>query len=91
MALAIDILGWIASVLIVGAYWMNIKGRWQAHMPAYIWCNLVGGLFFVVNTFYHGAYPSGVVNIVWVVIAIAGLWQAKASAPATNHKQIPNG
>lgn len=85
----IDILGWIASVLIVGAYLLNIRGKWHARMPAYIWCNLVGGLFFIINTFYHGAYPSGVVNIVWVVIAVVALWQRSHRKPQTQSSVNP--
>lgn len=75
MKLAVDILGWIASVLIVGSYLLNIRGKWTAQMKAYVWCNLIGGLFFIANTFYYGAYPSGVVNVIWVIIAVAGLLQ----------------
>lgn len=75
MKLTVDILGWIASVLIVGSYLLNIKGKWTAQMKPYIWCNLIGGIFFVANTFYYGAYPSGAVNVIWVIIAVIGLFQ----------------
>mgnify|MGYP000034609917 FL=1 len=69
----IETLGWIASVLIVGAYFLNIQGRLAANDPRYVWANLVGGLFFIVNTYYHGAYPSALVNVVWVLIAVFSL------------------
>jgi hypothetical protein len=70
MELLIEILGWIASVLIVGAYASNIYGRLQADSLLYIWANIIGGCFFVVNTIFHHAYPSAVVNVVWVIIAL---------------------
>ncbi len=73
MKLFIEIIGWIASVLIVGAYFLNIRGKWSAQSAKYIWCNLVGGAFFIVNTAYHGAYPSAIVNVVWVIIAMLSL------------------
>jgi hypothetical protein len=73
MAIVIDILGWIASVLIVGAYFLNIRGKWSAQSKWYILCNLVGGAFFIINTAYHGAYPSALVNVVWVIIAVFSL------------------
>jgi hypothetical protein len=73
MKLTIDIMGWIASALIVGAYFFNIRGKLKADSPLYVWSNLIGGILFIVNTFYVGAYPSMAVNIVWVVIAIAAL------------------
>jgi len=73
----IELLGWIASVLIVGAYYLNIRGKLPAQSPGYVWANMVGGLFFVVNTIYHGAYPSALVNVVWVLIALAALLKKK--------------
>ena len=76
-SIIIEILGWIGSVLIVGAYFMNIQGKWNASKPVYIWCNLTGGIFFVINTCYHAAYPSTIVNIIWVIIAIAALLRRK--------------
>ncbi len=73
----IEVLGWIGSVLIVGAYFMNIRGKWKASEPLYIWFNFIGGVFFVINTIYHAAYPSAIVNVIWVIIAIAALLRRK--------------
>ena len=69
----VEILGWIASVLIVGSYALNITGRLAATNKLYVLANIMGGLFFVVNTYFHQAYPSMFVNIVWVIIAIVML------------------
>jgi hypothetical protein len=77
MELLVEILGWVASVLIVGAYALNIRGKLPSNAPAYVWANLVGGAFFVVNTIFHGAYPSAVVNVIWVFIAIDTLLRQK--------------
>ena len=82
MYLFVEILGWIASVLIVGAYFLNIRGKLSAQSYAYIICNAIGGLFFIVNTIYHGAYPSAVVNVVWVIIAVFSLLKARRSPVA---------
>jgi hypothetical protein len=77
MNLFIDIIGWIASVLIVGAYLLNIRGKWSAQSLPYIWCNLIGGAFFIANTAWHKAYPSALVNLVWVVIALVTLYSIR--------------
>jgi membrane protein insertase Oxa1/YidC/SpoIIIJ len=66
----VEVLGWLASVLIVGSYGLNLWGKLKANSPLYVWANIIGGLFFVLNTYYHKAYPSMMVNIIWVVIAI---------------------
>ncbi len=69
----VEVMGWMGSVLIVGAYFLNINGRVKSTSVAYILSNLVGGIFFTINTFVHKAYPSMAVNIVWILIAIAAL------------------
>ncbi|TAE41097.1 MAG: hypothetical protein EAZ70_02445 [Runella slithyformis] len=75
MHILIETLGWIGSVLIVGAYALNISGKVSHNSRAYLWANLVGSAFFVVNTLYHGAVPSAAVNVVWVGIALWGIWR----------------
>ncbi len=69
----IEIMGWIGAVLIVGAYFLNINGRLKSSSPIYIISNLLGGIFFTINTLVHHAYPSMIVNIIWVIIAIGAL------------------
>ncbi|MBB3839408.1 hypothetical protein FHS57_003414 [Runella defluvii] len=73
--LIIDILGWIGSVLVVGAYALNISGKLQATTKAYLWANLVGSAFLIVNTLTYGAIPSAMVNIIWVGIALWGMFK----------------
>jgi hypothetical protein len=80
MNITIEILGWIASVLIVGSYALNITGRLKANSKWYVWANIIGGLFFVINTYFHQAYPSMFVNIVWVIIAFVMIFKNKNRA-----------
>lgn len=75
----VETLGWIGSVLIVGAYALNMAGKLRADQPLYIWSNMIGGVFFVVNTIAHKAYPSALVNVIWVVIAIYSVFKAKTA------------
>jgi hypothetical protein len=77
MNILVEILGWVASVLIVGSYALNITGRLAAESKAYIFANIFGGLFFVINTYCHQAYPSMVVNMIWVIIAIIMITKKK--------------
>jgi hypothetical protein len=82
----IEVIGWIAAVLIVGAYFLNINGKLKSSSVAYILSNLLGGILFTVNTFVHGAYPSMIVNIIWVVIAIAAI--LKINKPSTSADKV---
>lgn len=69
----IELIGWIATILIVGAYFFNINGRVKSTSVPYIVCNLIGGILFTIYTFAHRTYPNMVVNVVWVIIAIGAL------------------
>jgi hypothetical protein len=75
--LLIEITGWIATVLIVGAFALNSFGKIDATSKQYQIANLIGGIFFIINTIHHKAYPSAVVNVVWVIIAIVALLKLK--------------
>ena len=77
--LLIELLGWIASILIIAAYALNSLGKISVKSSSYLWANLIGGIFFIINTFYHQAYPSGVLNIIWVVIAAVSLLKKSKS------------
>lgn len=77
MNIVVESLGWIASVLIVGSYALNITGKLEADSKGYVWANIVGGLFFVINTYFHQAYPSMMVNVIWVIIAIVMIVKKK--------------
>jgi len=84
MNILVEILGWIGSVLIVGSYALNITGRLAATSKLYVLANIIGGLFFVINTYYHQAYPSMMVNIIWVIIAIVMLTKKDRNKEANN-------
>lgn len=77
----VEIIGWIGAVLIIGAYYLNINGKLKSSSVLYILSNLIGGIFFTINTLVHQAYPSMIVNIIWVIIAVAALFKKDKNEP----------
>jgi hypothetical protein len=73
----IEIIGWAGSILIIGAYALNLNGKLEATDLRYIWANIVGAVFFMINSYTHGAMPSVVVNIVWIGFAVNTIFQLK--------------
>ena len=69
----VEIIGWIGTILIVGAYFLNINGKVKSTSVPYILANLAGGILFSIYTYAHRTYPNMVVNVVWVAIAVAAL------------------
>lgn len=76
----IETVGWIGSLLILGAYYLNMRHKILATSPLYIWGNLIGGFCFIINTYYHHAFPSMALNVVWVLIAVISLSKGKQKA-----------
>lgn len=71
----IDTLGWIGGVMVIVAYYLISSGRAHAKSFFFQALNLLGSIFLIVNTYVKGAYPSTVVNIVWVGIALYGFYR----------------
>ncbi len=66
----IDVIGWLGAALLLAAYALVSARRLQGNAISYQILNLVGGACLVVNTIYYGAFPSSVVNLVWIGIAV---------------------
>ena len=73
--IAIEALGWAAALLILGSYILVSNGRLTGQSRAYQWMNVVGAAGFVVNTWWHGAMPSAVLNVVWCLVGVWSLWK----------------
>ncbi len=72
-ALIIDIIGWTGAVFVLYAYLMVSTKRLEGNSLHYQIANISGALCLIVNTYFHHAYPSTVVNIIWIGIAFYSL------------------
>jgi len=72
--LAIDIIGWVGTATILGAYLLLSTGRLTGQSRAYQWANVVGAVCFIINCTYLGAFPSVALNVAWAAIGLYTLW-----------------
>lgn len=75
MTVLVDALGWVGMVLLLAAYGLLTAGRLRASGVRYQLANLVGGSLLMINTAYHGAWPSAALNLVWFGIGAIGIHQ----------------
>jgi hypothetical protein len=80
-----DTFGWIGSLLVVGAYALNISGRMRADAPYYLWANIVGSIGLILNTAYVGAYPATCLNVVWVGLGLWGITKSRKKHMGNNN------
>jgi hypothetical protein len=82
MEILISSLGWIGSLLVIGAYGLNSYQKIKSDSLIFQLMNLVGGILLIINSMYKEAYPFTFINTVWVLIAIPAIFRI------INKKQI---
>jgi hypothetical protein len=76
----VNVVGWAGMALLIGAYVLVTLGRIAGPGLTFQLMNLVGGALLMVNSAYYGAWPSAALNVVWVIIGVAGLVRARTRA-----------
>ncbi len=75
MEILISTLGWIGSLLVIGAYGLNSYQKIKSDSLVFQLMNLAGGILLIINSVYKEAYPFTFINTVWVLIAIPALFR----------------
>ena len=73
--LAVEAAGWIGAGLILLAYLLLSMGKVTGQSRLYQWMNVVGAAGFIANSGWNGAWPSAILNVIWVGIGVVALWQ----------------
>ena len=73
MNILIEALGWIGSIEILFAYGLTSFQKVKTDSVLFQSLNLTGGIFLIVNSIYHEAYPFTFINSIWVLIALPAL------------------
>ncbi len=71
----IDIGGWIGAGLLLSAYALVSRGFISGQSRAYQGLNIGGSALFILNSGYHGAYPSAGLNVIWLSIGAYTLYR----------------
>ena len=73
MDILIEMAGWLGALLVLGAYLLVTTGRVSGKSALFQSMNALGSALFILNTWWHGAIPSMVLNIVWLAIGTVAL------------------
>ena len=69
----IDFTGWAGAILVLYAYFMVSTKKLLGNSLHYQSVNILGAIFLMINTYYHHAYPSAIVNLIWIGIGFYSL------------------
>jgi hypothetical protein len=73
--IAVEVAGWAGASLILGGYLLLSMGKVTGQSLLYQGMNVAGAAGFIVNGWWHGAVPSAVLNVVWMMIGGVALWR----------------
>ena len=73
--LLVEAAGWIGAALILLAYVLLSLGRLTGQSAVYQGMNVAGAAGFVINGWWHGAWPSASLNVAWAMIGAFALWR----------------
>ena len=73
LGFVMEFVGWIGGALILAGYYLLSAGKVTAKSPSYQWLNVVGAAGFIANSGWNGAWPSAVLNVIWVGIGVVAL------------------
>ncbi len=68
--IAVEVVGWAGAALILGGYLLITMGKVNGQSALYQWMNVAGAAGFIVNGWWHGAVPSAVLNVIWMLIGL---------------------
>ncbi len=83
MDIFFEVVGWVGTVFILAGYFLLSVGR-IPNGRIYQWFNLVGAIGLLINGAIHGAWPSVILNVVWIAIAVFALIQLLRKRPVNS-------
>jgi len=81
--LVIEMMGWLSAALILSAYLLVSTGKLGGQSGVFQWMNVAGSLGMMLNTAWHGAIPSVVLNAAWMLIGLFALWKIRQHISST--------
>lgn len=84
----VEAIGWVGATILLVAYGLVSYGSVSGRSMAYQTLNALGGLLLAVNSGWHRAWPSVLVNVIWTGIAAGAMLMGlipRRSAPREPH------
>jgi hypothetical protein len=79
MSTFITLLGTLGAIALIGGYGLVSSARISGDSLTYQITNLSGALALMVNSAYHSAWPSAILNVVWSCIGVAAIGRVVAT------------
>ena len=86
MKVLVEVVGWLGALMMLSAYILLTLGRLKSQSPQYHWLNIIASAGLIVNGGWNGAYPSVGLNVIWLVIAVYGVFGSRPASQSVSAK-----
>jgi len=69
----VDAIGWSGAGLLLAAYLLLALRKLDGHSARFHGLNLLGSAGLAANSAVNGAFPSAVLNVIWMAIGVSAL------------------
>lgn len=69
----VEAVGWLGATIVLVAFGLVSYGAVSGRSVPYQVLNAAGGLLLAVNSGWHRAWPSTLVNVIWTFIALGAM------------------
>ena len=69
---SVDIIGWLGTAILIIGYVLTTYRYIEPQRGWYTIFNVLGCIGIGINAWFHFAYPSVILQLVWAVIALTG-------------------
>ena len=70
MDFMIEAIGWLGCFLILIAYFALSQKKWSVHSQNYIFFNIAGATFVLLNALAHRAWPIVILEALWAIVGL---------------------
>ncbi len=84
LSIMMDIFGWFGATLLLIPYFLVSTGKVEGHSKYFQISNIMGGILLTANSYFYGALPSVLVNLVWIAIGVLTLSKLNLAKETNN-------
>ncbi|SNR90524.1 hypothetical protein SAMN05216276_1001123 [Streptosporangium subroseum] len=89
VSLFVNLLGWVGAGIMLYGYAMVSTSRMAGDGTPYQAINLAGSIALMINSAYHSAWPSTILNVVWGVIGVVSVVRMAAARSREKTVSVP--
>lgn len=87
--IAFDVIGWLGAALLLAAYGLTAARKLAGHSASFHVLNLAGSAGLATNSAVNHAFPSAVLNVIWMAIGVVALARHRLLAHRRRCAQRP--